>query len=170
MNTKEFILFILLVIFIIICINLLGRIRKMETSIINYKGEKDNVVPEEVALDVDYACAVILYEELIDFIWYIESNRGEDDSCKNIGPYGEEGEYQIRPIFVEDVKRITKNRFIIDVNDNESCKKGIGIWLEYYSLKIPYWSKLELSQQYVLYNRGYAGFKKWANAHGVDKL
>ena len=95
-------------------------------------------------------------ESVIDYIWQRESRRGEDKRCWEIGPDGEYGEFQITPIFVRDVRRISGYEIIR--SDYSSCVHGINIWLDYW---LPRVGAVDLISQYELYNRGPTGYRKW---------
>ena len=97
------------------------------------------------------------YRQLLDFIWWMESRCGTDPACAVPGDAGEIGEYQITPIFIEDVERI--ERYTILPWDNRSCRFGITLWLQHYSIG------LGISDQpfelYKMYNMGPQGYKKY---------
>ena len=102
------------------------------------------------------------YNATLDYIWLRESNCGQDPRCREIGIAGEMGEYQIRQIFIDDVKRI--NGYVVDPYDNESCRKGITIWLNHYA---PLCEADTTKEQYELYRRGYSGYKTWKGTNNV---
>ena len=94
---------------------------------------------------------------VLDYFWHRESRCGKDKRWKLPKATGEVGEYQIRPIFITDVERISG--YTIDPMDNISCRKGIQIWLDHY---VPLIDKdMGIEDQYEMYNRGYAGYKRW---------
>ena len=97
--------------------------------------------------------STLVASNILDYIWYRESRCGKDENWKLPKPTGEVGEYQIRPIFIEDVIRISG--YIINPMDNKSCRKGVRIWLDHY---VSYINKnMTINDQYELYNRGYKG-------------
>ncbi|RLF48909.1 MAG: hypothetical protein DRN20_03475 [Thermoplasmata archaeon] len=98
----------------------------------------------------------ITWGEILNYIWMRESYYGRDPKCKLIGKHGERGEYQITPIFIEDVKRISG--YTINPYDNQSCRKGIKIWLKHY---IPLTDARTKEEIYELYRRGLTGYKRW---------
>ena len=93
--------------------------------------------------------------ELMDYIWLRESNYGLDPNCWKIGPAGEYGEFQIIPIFVADVERISG--FTIDRSDNDSCRAGIEMWLNHYAPRV---GAVTTDELYELYRRGPAGYRR----------
>ena len=88
----------------------------------------------------------------------MESTCGKDPRWKIPGPAGELGEYRIRPIFIEEVLRITGGKFRIDPFNNISCREGIARWLEYSAPPVGATTTEEL---YELYRRGPAGYRRW---------
>ena len=97
-------------------------------------------------------------DELLDYIWFRESSRGQNPKCRKgiVGPAGERGQYQITPIFKEDVERI--GNFIIDEYNPSSCRDGIIIWMNYYAPRV---GAKTVAEKYELYRRGPSGYKKW---------
>lgn len=91
----------------------------------------------------------------IAYFWWRESRCGQDPNSKPgmVGPAGEQGEYQLTPIFIQDVW----NRWQYPVNplDNRSCIIAITLWLSHYGrladVKTP-------DEYYKLYNLGYKGY------------
>ncbi len=95
------------------------------------------------------------YSDAIDYFWCQESRRGLDKSCWQLGSAGEYGEFQITPIFVRDVERISGYR--IRRWNSESCRKGIRIWLEYYA---PRAGAVTVEELYKLYRYGPTGYRE----------
>lgn len=95
---------------------------------------------------------------ILDYVHYRESRCGKDPKCRRgiIGPAGEEGEYQITPIFVKDVKRISG--LTIDPYCNDSCRGGITVWLSHYA---PVVGAVSIEERYELYRRGPGGYRRW---------
>lgn len=95
---------------------------------------------------------------IFDYIHFRESRCGQDPRCRRgiIGDAGERGEYQVTPIFVEDVKRLSG--LTIDPYDNDSCRGGITVWLGHY---VPIVGATTIEQQYELYRRGAKGYRRW---------
>ena len=98
--------------------------------------------------------------EVMDYIWFRESRRGQDKRCWTVGPAGEYGEFQIIPIFVRDVERISG--FVIDRADNDSCRYGIEVWLNHYAPRV---GAVTTDELYELYRRGAKGFAEWRKNH-----
>ena len=99
-----------------------------------------------------------VFGQCLDYIWWRESRYGTDPKCKVIGKCGERGEYQIRPIFIADVKRISG--YEINPYDNQSCRRGIAIWIDYYT-RLAGIDCHDYKEVYELYRRGYVGYTKW---------
>ena len=93
--------------------------------------------------------------EVMDYIWFRESRRGLDKRCWTVGPAGEYGEFQIIPIFVRDVERISG--FVIDRADNDSCRYGIEVWLNHYAPRV---GAVTTDELYELYRRGPGGYRR----------
>ena len=95
--------------------------------------------------------------EALDYVWLRETRCGQDP-FPAVGPLGEEGEYQIRPIFIEDVERFYG--YTIDPHNNASCRWGVYLWFKHYAPRvgIGYRQKFEL---YRLYNMGATGYREW---------
>lgn len=100
------------------------------------------------------------HAELLNYVWERESSCGTDPKRLLQGPAGELGDYQITPIFVEDVKRLG---YEVDRLDPESSRFAAMLWIDHYSKKIPDWESLPIETQYELYRRGYKGFKEKYN-------
>jgi hypothetical protein len=96
---------------------------------------------------------------LLDYIWGRESSRGTDPRARPgiIGAAGERGQYQVTPIFVADVKRVSG--FAIDPDDNASCKTGIVLWYQFWLSRVP--PPKGMHEHWVLYNRGPSGYRDW---------
>lgn len=92
----------------------------------------------------------------LDEAWLRESSCGTDPAWRITGPAGEEGEYQIRPIFKKDVKRLSG--YEIDVYDNDSCRYGIFIYLEEYAPRV---GAVTVEDMYQLFRRGPSGYRTW---------
>lgn len=94
----------------------------------------------------------------IEEIHYRESRRGADPRSGpgHIGPAGEQGEFQMTPIFIADVRHICGLR--IDPHDNASCRAGIARWLAHYAPRVDARTTDELSE---LYRRGPSGYRRW---------
>ena len=99
---------------------------------------------------------------VIDYFHFKESNRGRMD-IPEVGAAGERGEFQIRPIFVRDVERISGYR--IRTGSNTSCIIGINFWLNHYlPLATDFLGRrLTVKEQWSMYNRGYSGWKRTIN-------
>jgi len=99
-------------------------------------------------------------EAATDYIWYRESRCGKDPNWKLPKPTGEEGQYQTRPIFIEDVNRIHKllygSEFILDPYDLDQCRYGIALYLDYYAPKV---GAKNIFEMYELYRYGYRGYR-----------
>ncbi len=92
----------------------------------------------------------------IDLAWFRESDFGQDPNCYMIGPANEQGQYRIRPIFIEEVKRISG--FVIDPHDNDSCRYGIYVYLSYWGPRV---GAQTVDDLYELYRRGPTGYREW---------
>ena len=66
---------------------------------------------------------------VLDRIHARESSRGLADTSRP-GPAGEMGEYQVTPIFIADVRRITGRAF--DPYDPNDTRRAIIAWLTHY--------------------------------------
>lgn len=97
-------------------------------------------------------------DSVLDYFWQRESSCGRNPRAGRgyIGNAGEEGEYQVTPIFVRDVQRISGHR--IDPYDNDSCRKGIVSWLNHYA---PIVNANTTNELYNLYRRGPTGYRRW---------
>ena len=104
--------------------------------------------PQPVKAEIEY------WMEALDYAWLRETRCGRDP-FPAVGEFGEEGEYQIRPIFIEDVERLYG--YTIDPHNNASCRWGVYLWWKYYAPRVGvgYRQKLEL---YRLYNLGPTGY------------
>ena len=98
------------------------------------------------------------YMGTLDYFWSRESSKGTDPRCRVTGPAGEEGEYQITPIFAAEVERISG--YVIDVFDNESCRYGIRIWLKYWAPRV-FKGKPTIGELYGMYRLGPKGYREW---------
>ncbi len=103
--------------------------------------------------------APLLIFDAIDLAWWRESRNGTDPNWRGVGSAGERGEYQIRPIFIEEVKRISG--FVIDPLDNDSCRYGIYVYLSYWGPRVGAGTKDDL---YELFRRGPTGYRAWKGA------
>ena len=96
-----------------------------------------------------------VYADAIDEIHWRESRNGEDSRCRLTGQAGEMGEFQVREIFIQDVKRIGGNA--IDPYDLESCRMGIRTWLKHYAPRV---GAETPDQMCELYRRGPTGYRE----------
>ena len=100
-----------------------------------------------------------IYVQGTEYIHERESDYGRSPECKRgwVGPHGERGEYQITPIFEEDIWRLFKER--IDPYDNAQCKRLIPRWLKHYrpGAKDLYDVMIAVQELWACYNRGPTG-------------
>jgi len=98
-------------------------------------------------------------EKALDEIHRRESSCGQDPKARPgvVGPAGEEGEYQITPIFRADVKRL----FGVDIDPHDrtgELRYWIWEWLRYYAPRV---GASTVEELYQLYHLGPTGFRDW---------
>ena len=91
-----------------------------------------------------------------------ESNFGSDKTCLVRKPTGEIGEFQIRPIFERDIKRITNGRFAVNPSNSGSSRVAVYIWLKHYLPRAEKRHGRRMTTEEVLemYRTGYSGYCK----------
>ena len=99
-----------------------------------------------------------VYAKAVQLIHWRESRNGRDPRCKRgmVGAAGEQGEYQITPIWVADIHRLFSIR--IDPFDTAGCRMAINRWLRYWEPKTNARSVGDMAE---LYRRGPTGFRRW---------
>ena len=95
------------------------------------------------------------WDKTLDYIWLKESRRGKDPKCRKVGAAGERGEFQITPIFIDDIERLTEVR--IDPHDNKQCRWAVVLWLDHYA---PIVGAQTVDELYELYRYGPFGYRK----------
>jgi len=102
-------------------------------------------------------------ERAIAILHFRESRQGSDPRCRrgHVGPAGEQGEFQVTPIWCEDVRAISGQ--IVDPFDRNSCRRAIRTWLEYYGPRVGAVTPDDLAE---LYRRGPGGYRGWKRSRG----
>jgi len=105
--------------------------------------------------------AVEPWSAALNYAHMRESRCGRDPRCLpgRVGPAGERGAYQVTPPFVAEVRRISG--FTIDPHDDASCRRGAGIWLDYWGPRVGLTPSSPAEQVYELYRRGPSGYRRW---------
>jgi len=95
---------------------------------------------------------------IADYTHLRESTRGTDPNYDPAvpGPAGELGEYQITPIFTDEVFRLCG--FRPDPHNNDQCVYGLYVWLGYHAPRVGAEGR---DQLYELYRRGPSGYREW---------
>jgi len=119
-------------------------------------GAEPGSPPTSAAAPIKLAWYDAEWGTVLNYFHFRESRNGSDPKCREVGPRGEEGEYQITPIFIADVFRICGYR--INPHDNESCREGIAIWLDYYT---PLVAAGTINDLHELYRHGAKGYREW---------
>jgi len=96
------------------------------------------------------------YEQALDYILQRESNNGKADNLDVPGPDGELGPWQVTPIWIDDIKRLTGE--VVDPMNQVSTRRQVRIWLEHYAPRVGAESKEEMHE---LYRRGPTGYRRW---------
>lgn len=106
------------------------------------------------------APTVDIYDHAIAMIHWQESRFGADPRCKpgHVGPAGEIGEFQITPIWLDDIHRLGVG---CDPWDRDSCRRAIRVWLKHYGPRVGAKDPDDLAR---LYNLGPTGFRRWQEA------
>lgn len=75
-----------------------------------------------------------VYIQAVDRIWHQESRRGQDPRAARgiVGEHGELGERQVRPIWREDVERLTGLK--CDPYNADRVRYQTLVWLQHYAL------------------------------------
>lgn len=102
-----------------------------------------------------------VYAEALSLIHWRESRCGEDPACRPgiVGPAGEQGEYQVTPIWCADVERLTGQT--VDPYNTDRLRPQIRAWLAYYGPRVGARSPDQLA---ALYRYGPGGYRR---AHGI---
>lgn len=101
------------------------------------------------------------YLEATDYVWWRESRCGMAANYHphEIGPNGEEGEYQVRPIFRRDCKHLFGED--VDPYHTDKVRYLVFCWLSYYSPQV---GANTIDETYELYRRGPTGYREWKGA------
>jgi len=102
---------------------------------------------------------VDVWDRAVKLIHWRESRYGQDPRCRRgvVGPAGERGEFQVTPIWAEDVMRLTGET--VDPYDVAQCRRLVRAWLEYYAPRVGASTPEQMAE---LYRRGPAGYRRWA--------
>ncbi len=95
-----------------------------------------------------------LFAQAVQVIHHRESRSGADPRCRQTGPCGEIGEYQMTPIWLADCARLGID---VDPLDNESCRRAIRAWLAYYAPRLGAETPEHMAE---LYRRGPSGYRR----------
>lgn len=127
------------------------RPQKPPLSGANVTGGEVGFAPHPVA-----SLAPALLLAAIDECWWRESRNGTDPNWRGVGSAGERGEYQLTPVFIADVERISG--FVVDPLNNDQCRFGIFAWLTHYA---PLVGAESVEELYQLVHLGPTGFREW---------
>ena len=123
---------------------------RLEAANISVEAVPVNVASER-GLEFATPAAPLVTNDVLDYIWWRESRKGQDESWRTTFP--EIGQYQLTPIWLADALRLNIE---VDPLDNESCRKAITIWLEYYAPRVGAETTEEL---YRLFRDGPTGYR-----------
>jgi len=97
-------------------------------------------------------------DDCLDYIVWAESRNGTDPNCQPgiVGPAGELGPWQVTPIYVADIKRLTGE--VLDPYDCQACREAARVYLQHY---MRYVAVETICDAHELYRRGLTGYRNW---------
>ena len=101
-----------------------------------------------------------LYTAAAIEIYRRESSLGLDPKARPgvIGPDGERGPFQVRPIWYRDIKQLFGEE--VDPDDTNRTWWQVWRWLEYYGPRV---GATTVDDLYEMYRRGPTGYEEWKN-------
>jgi len=110
-------------------------------------------------------------EAAVALAWERESSNGADRRSwpihlgGRVGPAGERGAYQLTPVFVADVRRISRSAGgparTVDPYDDAACRWAIRVYLSHYAPRPA--TRAETAEElYQLFHLGPGAYRRWA--------
>ena len=97
-----------------------------------------------------------IHQQAVDVILWAESRNGTAPNLDVPGPDGELGPWQVTPIWIADIKRLTGET--VDPMDTDATRKQVLYWLKHYGPKV---GAETVGDFWQLYRRGPTGYRRW---------
>ncbi len=97
-----------------------------------------------------------IYEQALHVILWAESRNGLMPNLDVPGPNGELGSWQVTPVWIADIKRLTGET--VNPMDKDNMRRQAKVWLKHYGPRVGAETVEDLRQ---LYRRGPTGYRRW---------